>query len=349
MTITSRPSRPSTVQKNRQVQLGRAVFSSVLRRRVAASQPQLYTNVHRNSHAPCFTDSLVISAAATRTQTPAAPICQSSSLADRHCHATLGDYLKSTLLSMEKRHSPPNMWPLDSSEHEQHGVSRSTTSTSASSKRSFASRSEKRERLRESVNEGLGIQMREMDSPVSPDSVYRLKGGLYSPLSPRPPISRSGTVSTSMSRARTDPMTQRLIERRATQASRWTIHWRTPSMMVASFLVGIALAVGQHLLYLSLHHKVEDDEGKKVKYVLYGRALAYFSKVAFGMCCILVYRQRIWQVSRVYSGFFRSEGKTSYCYPKQKESFILLAAEIPAKYHLPTFLRYILTIYLPGL
>lgn len=65
-------------------------------------------------------------------------------------------------------------------------------------------------------------------------------------------------------------------------------------MMVASFLVGVVLAIGQHLLYSSLHHKVEDDEGKKVKYVLYGRALAYFSKVAFGMCCILVYRQRIW-------------------------------------------------------
>ncbi|KAF2449936.1 hypothetical protein P171DRAFT_351854 [Karstenula rhodostoma CBS 690.94] len=68
--------------------------------------------------------------------------------------------------------------------------------------------------------------------------------------------------------------------------------------MVASFAIGIALAFGQHLLYSSLHHKVEDDEDRKVKYVLYGRALAYFSKVAFGSCCILVYRQRIWQVSR---------------------------------------------------
>ncbi|KAJ4304637.1 hypothetical protein N0V90_000163 [Kalmusia sp. IMI 367209] len=65
-----------------------------------------------------------------------------------------------------------------------------------------------------------------------------------------------------------------------------------------SFCVGICLAIGQHLLYASLHHRVEDDEGKKVKWVLYGRALAYFSKVAFGMCCILVYRQRIWTTFR---------------------------------------------------
>ncbi|KAF1971258.1 hypothetical protein BU23DRAFT_471246 [Bimuria novae-zelandiae CBS 107.79] len=68
--------------------------------------------------------------------------------------------------------------------------------------------------------------------------------------------------------------------------------------MILSFVIGIALAIGQHLLYSSLHHKVEEDEGQKVKWVLYGRALAYFSKVAFGMTCIMVYRQRIWTTFR---------------------------------------------------
>ncbi|KAL1600617.1 hypothetical protein SLS60_007003 [Paraconiothyrium brasiliense] len=199
--------------------------------------------------------------------------------------------------------SPLDVSPLASPDHGQYGVSRSTTATSASSNRSFASKSEKRAKFQEAMSNGLGIEMKEMSTLNSPDSVYRLKGGLYSPLSPRPPMPRSGTVSTSMSRARTDPMTQRLIERRATQAARWTVHWRTPLMMIASFLVGVALAMGQHLLYSSLHHKVEDDEGKKVKFVLYGRALAYFSKVAFGMCCTLVYRQRIWT-------YFRSRALT---------------------------------------
>lgn len=69
-------------------------------------------------------------------------------------------------------------------------------------------------------------------------------------------------------------------------------------MMVVSFVTGIALAFGQHLLYKSLHHRTEESEDKKVKWVLYGRALAYFSKVAFGMTCILVYRQRIWTTFR---------------------------------------------------
>ncbi|KAF2106106.1 hypothetical protein BDV96DRAFT_617501 [Lophiotrema nucula] len=65
-----------------------------------------------------------------------------------------------------------------------------------------------------------------------------------------------------------------------------------------TFLVGILLALGQHLLYKSLHHTAEDDEGKKVRVVLYGRALAYLSKVSFGGCVILCYRQRLWRALR---------------------------------------------------
>ncbi|KAF2249208.1 hypothetical protein BU26DRAFT_426836 [Trematosphaeria pertusa] len=68
--------------------------------------------------------------------------------------------------------------------------------------------------------------------------------------------------------------------------------------MVTAFLVGICLALGQHILYTRLHHRNEDDEDKKVRMVLYGRALAYFSKVAFGGCVILCYRQRIWRTFR---------------------------------------------------
>jgi hypothetical protein len=69
-------------------------------------------------------------------------------------------------------------------------------------------------------------------------------------------------------------------------------------MMVLSFVTGVLLAVGQHLLYKSLHHKVEEDEGKKIRVVLYGRALAYLSKVALGNGVILCYRQRIWRTFR---------------------------------------------------
>ncbi|KAF1999778.1 hypothetical protein P154DRAFT_436488 [Amniculicola lignicola CBS 123094] len=71
--------------------------------------------------------------------------------------------------------------------------------------------------------------------------------------------------------------------------------------MVLSFLAGIILAFSQHLLYRSLHHTSEDDEGKRVRVVLYGRALAYFSKVAFASCLILCYRQRIWRTFREQS------------------------------------------------
>ena len=101
-----------------------------------------------------------------------------------------------------------------------------------------------------------------------------------------------------MSRARTDPMTERLIAHRATQSAQWHVHWRVPSAMAFAFFMGIVLALLQHFLYTFLHHRRVDDEDRKFRWVLYGRALAYLAKVAFGGCVILVFRQRIWRTLR---------------------------------------------------
>lgn len=156
----------------------------------------------------------------------------------------------------------------------------------------------------------LGIHMVPIVSPTSPDNIYRFNphttyDGQYSPLSsslPRPEHLKTPDDATSFdssfSRSRTDPITERLIRHRATQAAQWKIHWRTPTLILVSLLTGIFLALGQHMLYQSLHHKAEHDEEKKIRVVLYGRALAYLSKVALGGCVILCYRQRIWRTFR---------------------------------------------------
>ncbi|KAF2634717.1 hypothetical protein P280DRAFT_494139 [Massarina eburnea CBS 473.64] len=68
--------------------------------------------------------------------------------------------------------------------------------------------------------------------------------------------------------------------------------------MFTAWMIGVFLAVGQHLLYSSLHHQAIEDETAKIREVLYGRALAYFSKVAFGGTVIIVYRQRLWKTLR---------------------------------------------------
>ncbi|OAL53073.1 hypothetical protein IQ07DRAFT_609594 [Pyrenochaeta sp. DS3sAY3a] len=62
--------------------------------------------------------------------------------------------------------------------------------------------------------------------------------------------------------------------------------------------MGVILALLQHFLYTYLHHKHVDDEDKKFRWVLYGRALAYLAKVAFGGCVVLVFRQRMWRTFR---------------------------------------------------
>jgi len=69
--------------------------------------------------------------------------------------------------------------------------------------------------------------------------------------------------------------------------------------MVFSFVMGIVFALCQHFLYRWLHNKPDiKDEDQKFRWVLYGRALAYGAKVAFGACVILVLRQRIWRTFR---------------------------------------------------
>lgn len=124
----------------------------------------------------------------------------------------------------------------------------------------------------------------------------------FSPTTTRPLYQRTPdtlySFGSGISRARTDPMTERLIAHRATQSAQWKVHWRTPSTMVFAFLAGIVLALAQHFWYRFLHHTPVEDEDEKFRWVLYGRAFAYLSKVAFGGCVVLVFRQRIWRTFR---------------------------------------------------
>jgi hypothetical protein len=166
-----------------------------------------------------------------------------------------------------------------------------------------------RSRFEQVVGPGLGIQMQSIPSPKSPGNVYSQqqtpKSALFSPFAPntpRPLYTRTPdtlySFGSGISRARTDPMTERLIAHRATQSAQWKIHWRTPALMVFAFVAGVALALAQHFWYRFLHHRAVEDEDTKVRWVLYGRALAYLSKVSFGGCVVLVFRQRIWRTFR---------------------------------------------------
>jgi len=99
-------------------------------------------------------------------------------------------------------------------------------------------------------------------------------------------------------RSRSDPETQRLLDGKSDRIARWQLHWRTPRLLLASFLAGLAATFGQHFLYSFLHHKAEDRENTKTSLVLCGRALAYIAKVAFAQCIIMCYDQRIWRTFR---------------------------------------------------
>lgn len=176
----------------------------------------------------------------------------------------------------------------------------------------YEGRRDQRSRFQENIDPGLGIQMMPVATPKTPgkDQYHHesmAKPGLYSPptmsTGPRPLFARTPdtlySFNSGLSRARTDPMTERLIAHRATQSAQWRIHWQIPAQMGAAFLLGIVFTLCQHFLYRRLHHKPDiEEESQKFRWVLYGRALAYCAKVAFGGCVVLVFRQRIWRTFR---------------------------------------------------
>ena len=101
-----------------------------------------------------------------------------------------------------------------------------------------------------------------------------------------------------VSKSSPDSVTERLLDGKSDRTARWQLHWRTPRLLLASFLAGLAATFGQHFLYSFLHHKAEDRENTKTSLVLCGRALAYLAKVAFAQCIIMCYDQRIWRTFR---------------------------------------------------
>jgi hypothetical protein len=174
-----------------------------------------------------------------------------------------------------------------------------------SSDEPIAHRNDQRSRFQENIEPGLGIQMALTKSPAiihyveDPKTKPGLSPSRY--ISLRHPFARTPDTLYSFGSAvsrRTDPITERLIAHRATQSAQWHIHWRTPAIMVFAFFLGVVLALSQHFLYSWLHHRHIKDEDRKFRMVLYGRALAYLAKVAFGGCVVLVFRQRIWRTFR---------------------------------------------------
>ncbi|PVH98286.1 hypothetical protein DM02DRAFT_596287 [Periconia macrospinosa] len=143
--------------------------------------------------------------------------------------------------------------------------------------------------------------MKEITTPTSPENVHyhrKLPALPTEHYHPRPSLARSTSSPSSFSHKKTDSRTERLIARRSTKAAKWKVHWRAPLTIILAFFIGLLLAVGQHLLYSSLHHINTESEGQKTTEVLYGRALAYFSKIAFGGAVTMVYRQRLWTTFR---------------------------------------------------
>jgi hypothetical protein len=146
-------------------------------------------------------------------------------------------------------------------------------------------------------------------SPASSyiSSFHNVQG--YTPLdtpspaaAPSPQIPRKSVGSASVtslgaaiSKYKTDPDTERLVERRSREIAHWQIHWQTPALMVGLFILGVVGALAHHLFYKHLDGKPATDQLLMVRY---GTALAFWTKATLVGSVVLSYRQRIWQTVR---------------------------------------------------
>ena len=166
-------------------------------------------------------------------------------------------------------------------------------------------------KFEESLDSQTGIQMAPMASPMPPSATHyrqetdagKVDMSYMTPVMSQRTLYARGpdnlySYGSNVPRTRMDDKTERLIAYRATQSAQWHVHWRIPTLIGVAFFLGVILAILQHVLYSYLHEKHFDDENRKFRAVLYGRALAYFAKVAFGGSVVLVYRHRIWRVFR---------------------------------------------------
>ncbi|KAF2083437.1 hypothetical protein K490DRAFT_51695 [Saccharata proteae CBS 121410] len=103
------------------------------------------------------------------------------------------------------------------------------------------------------------------------------------------------SLGTDMSKWKTDPDTQNLVERRSKEIAQWKIHWQTPAMMVILFIVGMAGAIAHHLFYSTLNGR---PANKQLTMIRYGTALAFFTKACLVGSVVSSFKQRIWHTFR---------------------------------------------------
>lgn len=74
----------------------------------------------------------------------------------------------------------------------------------------------------------------------------------------------------------------------------WQIHWRAPTLILGSLVVGIALALGHHFYYQSLSGTTVSSDTRQEWALRFGTAFAFLTQSSLVASAGVAYTQRVW-------------------------------------------------------
>ena len=83
-----------------------------------------------------------------------------------------------------------------------------------------------------------------------------------------------------------------------TKFVRWGVAWQAPTFMVACAAAGLALAIGHHFYYQSLHGTVAGSSMRQQWAIKFGTAFSVVVLVLFKTACDTAYNQYVWTLFR---------------------------------------------------
>jgi hypothetical protein len=75
---------------------------------------------------------------------------------------------------------------------------------------------------------------------------------------------------------------------------KWGVPWGVPAMMVGFTLAGVAIAVGHHSYYMSLHGTTVGSSARQNWALRFGTVFTFLSVALLRTACNVAYKQYIW-------------------------------------------------------
>lgn len=86
------------------------------------------------------------------------------------------------------------------------------------------------------------------------------------------------------------------------ESARWGIYWRSPALMAAFYLAGIAFSMGHHGYYSSLNNTIAGTQSQQQWSIRIGTGLAFLTKTCLAAVISIAFVQFLWVYAKGKQG-----------------------------------------------